>query len=175
MLANLRFRLWVAALGTAITEGCGAVGLWQRNHVLSQSLFMGQTLWDSTARFHVWPWPFKVAAIWAFPAFLGGSIVMMPVNLLIPTVPEAAELLPTGALLLWYWVASKLEWYSPTIRWALLGIFLALSLSGAILPLGYTGWLPFGALMWCVTTLLLRRQQRYGGGPNLWFCRDHHD
>ena len=163
MVANLRFRLWVAALGAAITEGFGAVGSWQRNHVLSQPFFMGQTLWDSTARFHVWPWPFKVAAIWAFPAFFGGSIVMIPVNFLVRSLPEAAALLPTGvlALLLWYWVASKLESYSPTTRWARLGIFFAVSITGAILPLGYTGWLPFGALLWSVAALLLRRV-----GPN---------
>ena len=162
MLANLRFRLWVAVLGTAITEGFGAVGLWQRNHVLSQRFFMGQTFWESTARFHVWPWPFKVAAIWAFPAFLGGSIVMIPVNLLIGTHLEAAELLPTGALalLLWYRVASRLERYSPATRWAWLGIFLALSFAGAMLPLGYTGWFPFGVLAWCVATLLLRMARR---------------
>ena len=159
MLAKVRFRLWVAAIGAAITEGFGSVGVWQRSHVLSQPFLMGQTLWDTTARFHVWPWPFKVAAIWAFPAFFGGAIVMVPVNFLLRSLPEAWELLPTGvsALLLWYWAASKLEWYSPTARWAWLGTLFALSLTGAILPLGYTGWLSFGALVWCVAALLLRR------------------
>jgi hypothetical protein len=162
MLAKLRFRMWVAVLATTIAEGFGAVGLWQRNHVLSQPLFMGQTLWESTARFHVWPWPFKVGAISAFPAFLGGSIVMMPVNLMIGTLPETAELLPAGALslLLWYWVAARLERYSPAMRWASLGVFLVLSLTGALLPIGYTGWLPFGVLAWCVGTLMLRRSRR---------------
>jgi len=158
MLANLRFRMWVAVWATAIAEGFGAVGLWQRNHVLSQPLFLGQTLWESTARFHVWRWPFKGGAIWAFPAFRGGSIVMMPVNLLIGTLPEAAELLPVGALslLLWYCVAARLERYSPAIRLASLGVFLALSLTGALLPIGYTGWFLFGVLAWCVATLMLR-------------------
>ena len=158
MLANLRSRMWVAVLATALAESFGAVGLWQRNHVLSQQFFMGQTLWESTARFHIWPWPFKVAAIWAFPAFFGGSIVMMPVNLLIGPLPEAAELLPAGALalLLWYWVAARLERYAPAIRWASRGVFLVLILTGALLPLGYTGWFPFGVLAWCVATLLLR-------------------
>ena len=161
MLANLRSRIWVAVLATALAEGFGAVGLWQRNHVLSQHFFMGQTLWESTARFHVWPWPFKVGAIWALPAFFGGSIVMMPVNLLIGPLPEAAELLPAGALALplWYWVAARLERYSPAMRWASLGVFLVLSLAGALLPLGYTGWFPFGVLAWCAATLLLRRSR----------------
>ena len=163
MPSHLRFRVFVAVSATAIAEGFGAVGLWQRNHILSQPFFFpGTTFWESTARFHVWPWPYKFAAIWASPAFIGGSIVMMPIRLLLPTFSEAAELVPTAALalLLWYWVASKLERYSHAIRWALLGVFLALSLTGALLPLGYTGWLPYGALAWCVGALLLRRSRR---------------
>jgi hypothetical protein len=154
-----RFRLLTATAAMIIAEGFGAVGLWERNHILSQPFFMGAPLWESTARFHVWPWPYKLAAIWALPAFIGSSIVMVPIRLLLPALPEAAELLPAGAfvLLLWYWVASRLERYSPAIRWASLSVFLALSLIGALLPLGYTGWVPYGALMWCVAALLLRR------------------
>lgn len=162
MTANLRFRMLVAVMGTAIFEGFGTMGLWQRSHILSQPLFMGQTLWESTARFHIWPWPFKAAAIWALPAFVSGSIVMTPINLLFAGLPEPAALLPAGtlALVLWYWVASKIEVFSPAIRWASLGVFLALSLTGALLPLGFTGWLPFGALAWCVAVFLLRRSRR---------------
>jgi hypothetical protein len=168
MMASLRFRIWFAVIGTAIAEGFGAVGLWQRSHILSRPFFIGQTLWDSTARFHVWPWPFKVAAIWAFPAFFGGSIVMMPVNLFIGRFPEAAELLPSGALalLLWYWVAARLERYPLAIRWTWLGGFLVLSFTGALLPLGYTGWLPFGVLAWCIATVLLRRQHYVKANPS---------
>jgi hypothetical protein len=162
MLPHFRFRLLVAVSGTAIAEAFGAVGLWQRSRILSQPL-LSATLWDSTARFHVWPWPFKFAAIWALPAFISGSIVMIPVRLLLTTLPEAAELVPTGAsaLILWFWVASRLEGYSPAIRWTSFGVFFALSLIGAFLPLGYTGWLiPYGALAWCIAALMLRRSPR---------------
>ena len=132
----------------------------QRNHILSQPFFMGTTMWESTARFHVWPWPYKFAAILALPAFVGGWIAMVPFRVLLPTIPEAIELLPTAALslLLWYWVASRLEKYSPVTRWTSLIIFVAVSLTGAFLPLGYTGWLiPYGALAWCFAALMLRR------------------
>lgn len=162
MLTHLRFRLLIAIAGTGVVEAFAAVGLWQRNHILNQPFFMGTTMWESTARFHVWPWPYKFAAILALPAFIGGWIAMVPFRLLLPTIPEAVDLLPTGALalLLWYWVASRLEMYSPVTRWASLGVFLALSLAGAFLPLGYTGWLiPYGALAWCVATLMLRRRK----------------
>jgi len=167
MRPQFQFRLSVAVGATAITEGFGAVGLWQRNQILRQPFFMGATGWESTLRFHVWPWPIKFAAIWALPAFIGGSVVMIPVRLLFEALPETAELLPTGALalLLWYWVASRLEKYSPTTRWAALFVFLTLSLTGALLPLGYTGWLfPYGALVWCVAALLLRMAGRGAQG-----------
>lgn len=160
MLAHFRFRLLIAFTGTVIGQAFAAVGLWQRNHILSQPFFMGTTMWESTARFHVWPWPYKFAAILALPAFVGGWIAMVPFRVLLPTIPEAIDLLPTAALslLLWYWVASRLEKYSPVTRWTSLAIFVALSLTGAFLPLGYTGWLiPYGALAWCFAALMLWR------------------
>jgi hypothetical protein len=162
MLARFRFRFLIAITGTIMAEAFAAVGLWQRNHILSQSFFMGTTLWESTARFHVWPWPYRFAAILALPAFIGGSMVMLPFRLFVHNIPEAADLLPTAALslLLWYWVASKLEAYTPVTRWTSLCVFLALSLAGAFLPLGYTGWLiPYGALAWCIAAFVLRRAQ----------------
>src|SRR6185437_3291941 len=73
MLARFRLRLSIAITATAIAEAFAAVGLWQRHHILNQPFFMGMAMWESTARFHVWPWPFKFAAILALPAFVGGS------------------------------------------------------------------------------------------------------
>lgn len=160
MLARFRLLLSIAITGTAIAETFAAVGLWQRDHILSQPFFIGTTMWESTARFHVWPWPYKFGAILALPAFMGGWLAMVPFRLLLPTIPETMDLLPTAplSLLLWYWVAARLEMYSPVRRWTSLCVILALSLTGAFLPLGYTGWLiPYGALAWCIAALMLRR------------------
>ena len=32
-------------------------------------------MWDTTARFHVWPWPYKFAFVSNFPAFMAGSLL----------------------------------------------------------------------------------------------------
>lgn len=160
MPTHSKFRLSVAVAATAIAEGFGTAGLWQRNHILSQPFFGGTTWWESTARFHVWPWTYKFAAIWALPGFMGTSILMAPIRLLLPKLPEAADLVPAAGLvaLLWYWVASRLESCSSVVRWASVSVLLAASVVGASLPLGYTEWLPYGATMWCIAILLLLRR-----------------
>jgi hypothetical protein len=34
-----------------------------------------QLLWDTMARFHIWPWPYKFAVILSMPAFVAGMLV----------------------------------------------------------------------------------------------------
>lgn len=159
MPGRFRFRCLLTGVGTAVSVVFGAVGLWERNHILSQPFLNGSTLWESTARFHVWPWSFKLAAIWDMPALIGCTILMLPIRLVWTTLPGVADLVPTGVLtmLLWYCVASRLERYSLTTRSVSLVSFGGLSLTGALIPIGYTGWLPFGLLMWCIAAVLLRR------------------
>ena len=160
MPGHIRLRWMFAGSGTAVAAVFGVAGLWERNRILSQPFFNGSTWWDSTARFHVWPWPYKLAAICDMPAFIAGSILMLPIGLVWPVLPEAWDLFPSLAFaaLLWYWVGSRLEKYSPMTCWSSVVAFCVVSLAGASIPMGYyTGWLLYGGLMWCIAPLFLRR------------------
>src|SRR5215468_1164579 len=86
----------------------GGVGLWQRNQILSDRHSFG---WHSTARFHVWPLPFKFAVISNLPAFMAGSVVFWPLSSLWPELSEVTQLAPCVLFvpILWYWVGSHLD------------------------------------------------------------------
>ena len=85
MRKGSRFRMLLPAAETVLAGLFGGIGLWQRNQILDRPFLGGQPLWESTARFHVWPWPYKVAAISDLPAFLAGSLVSLPINALSPS------------------------------------------------------------------------------------------
>jgi hypothetical protein len=96
------------------------------------------------------------------PAFIGGWVIMVPIRLAWPTVGEAWDLVPsvTLAALLWYRVASRLETRSTIIRRTWLSAFAAASLMVVFIPMDYyTAWQLYGALMWCVAALFLRRSR----------------
>ena len=154
-----RFRGLLTGTVTVVAATFWAVGTWERNQILSQPFINGSTLWDTTARFHVWPWSFKLAAILDMPAFIGGAILMLPFRMIWRTMPEVLDFVPQGGLtvLLWYSVGSRLDTYSLTARWAALVAFSGVSLAGALMPIGYTGWLLYGVLEWSVAALLPRR------------------
>ena len=83
----------------------GGFGLWQRSRILSRpGFFEGTTLWDTTVRFHVWPWPFKFAAVSNMPALLAGLLLSIPIGAIRPTLPEAVQLAPTllFVVILWF-------------------------------------------------------------------------
>src|SRR5260370_2424836 len=64
------------AVQSAIAVLFGGTGLWQRSAILSRPWFSeGQTMWDTTARFRVWPWPYKFAVVSNFPAFMAGALL----------------------------------------------------------------------------------------------------
>lgn len=106
----------------------------------------GGTGWDSTARFHVWPWPFRVAVILNFPAFVGS----WPIAALIPNAGnEFVSAVPALLLVpvLWYGVGGRMERWHPRRRGVFLASLFGVSLLGALVP-GYTSFLPIGALVW---------------------------
>jgi hypothetical protein len=159
MLGHPWFRWLLTSIGASVAAVFGTLGLWERNLILSRPFFNSSTWWDSTARFHVWPWPYKLAVICNMPAFIGGWIILLPIRLVWPTLPGAWYLVPsvTLAALLWYWVGSRLETYSVITRWTWLFAFAAVSLTGTFIQMGYTGWQLYGALLWCIAALFLRR------------------
>lgn len=143
----------------------GGFGLWQRSAILSRPFLEGQTFWDTTASFHVWPWPFKFAVVSNLPAFLAGVILSWPIGAIWPRLPEAAQLAPSllFALVLWYCVGAWLDrrWgVLDKAPWILLAIFTAVCFIGAVIPIGYTGYLPYAALVWLVAAIAFRRMSK---------------
>ena len=119
----------------------GGFGLWERYYVLDQPLFAGAG-WDSTARFHVWPWPYKFAAVTNFPAFLAGGLVSWPLSERWPSVPEPAQaaLCLPFVVLLWFaiggWFDRRWGWMDgppmPKLPWVLLLLFTLLCAGGRV-------------------------------------------
>jgi len=142
----------------------GGLGLWQRNEILSHDYLFGIG-WNTTARFHVWPWPFKFAVVSNLPAFLAGLLLSWPIGAVWPQLDEAAQLSPSllFVLALWYWIGSWLDRRCGSARktpWILLAAFTAVCLIGALIPIGYVGYLPYGALVWLVGAVASRRMAK---------------
>jgi hypothetical protein len=170
MRKGIRFHILLPAAETVLAGLFGGIGLWQRNQILGRPFLGEQTLRESTARFHVWPWPYKFAAISNMPAFLAGALVSLPINALWPELPEALELALSLVFVaaLWYWVGHRLDrrWSGvgadsimagTKTSWVLLSVFTAVCLTGAFLPLGYVGYLPYGSVVWIATAATIHR------------------
>jgi hypothetical protein len=118
-------------------------------------------MWDTTARFHVWPWPYKFAAVSNIPALLAGLLLSIPIGAVRPTMPEAAQLAPTlvFVVIMWFWIGSRLDrrWIvTEKTPWIILSVFNLVCLVGALIPMGYTGYLPYGFLVWLVIAIPVR-------------------
>jgi hypothetical protein len=157
-----RFRTLLPVVQSMLAAGFGGFGLRKRSAILSRPILEGQTLWDTTASLHVWPWPFKFAVISNLPAFLADAILSWPLGAMWPRLPEAAQLAPSllFVLVLWYCVGSWLDRRWDVLQktpWTPLAIFTAVCFIGAIIPLGYSGYLPYAALVWLVMAMAFRR------------------
>ena len=127
------FREILAAAQFVLTGVSGGVGLWQRVQILNEPFLDGATNWDTTARFHVWPWPYKFAAVANTPALLGSLPFSSGIAMLIDGASEFAEMIPCllQVPVLWYWVGGRLEQRSVRARCLFLLLFLAAAGSGA--------------------------------------------
>lgn len=158
---------------TAVAGLFGGWGLWRRNAILSQPLFDG-TFWDTTARFHVWPWPYKFASVANMPSFLAGVLLAAPVDALRPGLPELVLLAPSLPVvyLLWYWVGRRFDrrWTAAhTAPWIALAVFTAVCLGGAFIPRQYGGltvYLPFGVGLWLIAVPVLLISTRLSSPAN---------
>lgn len=153
-----RFRAILPALQVMLGALFGGWGLWQRNQILSHDYLFGIG-WNSTARFHVWPWPFKFAAVSNFPALLAGLLLTIPISV---ERSEAIQVAPAllFVVVLWRWVGTRLDrrWtVTEWTPWIAILLFMIISLFGALLPMGYTGYLPYGFVLWAAACISLPR------------------
>src|SRR6267143_1475879 len=88
MVAGNQFRRILPLSQTVLALFFGSWGLWIRNSILSQPFFGNSTLWNSTARFHVWPWPYEFAVVLNMPAFLIGILLSWPLDAIRPGLSE---------------------------------------------------------------------------------------
>jgi hypothetical protein len=174
MARGTQFRKVLPVLQTAIAVSFGGWGLWLRHSILSQP-FWGSTGWNSTARFHVWPWPFKFAAILNMPAFLCGLLYSWPVDDLHPGLPVWVLLLPSLilVLVLWHMVGSwvdRRQFDAAKIRipryvaWGVLLLLTLVSVIGALVSL-YIGFIPFGVAVWLILGTAMAAFGRYQKKP----------
>ena len=165
MPRKLQFRRVLPLVQTAIAVSFGGWGLWLRDSALNRPFF-DSTLWNSSARFHVWPWPYKFAVIQNIPAFLLGLLPSLAIDALKPGLPEWVQELPLLLLVpaLWYLVGAWLD-RTQVLRheegresaywpWILLCFVTTISLLGALgsgrLFGSYTSFIPFGVAFWIV-------------------------
>lgn len=161
MVQRNQFRTILPFLSVALALIFGGEGLRIRNSILGQRFFENSTLWNSTARFHVWPWPFKFAVVQNMPAFLIGSIIVRPVDTFRPGLPEWISMLPALLFvpLLWYSIGFWLDQRrnadnnanSVNRQWILLAVFTAICAAASSIPEsigGYLSYLPMGILVW---------------------------
>jgi hypothetical protein len=121
-------------MAQTVSAACfGGIGLWQRARYLNTS-WLG---WNSTERFHVWPWPFKFAVVTNLPAFLFWSVLGWPIGERWPDTPEGVMFAPTlfFVAILWYgigvWMDRRWDGRSRPASeaktpWILLAVFTAL-------------------------------------------------
>ncbi len=161
-----QFRWILPVAQTILAALFGGWGLWERNQILSHS-FLG---WNSTARFHVWPWQFKFAAVLNMPAFLCGMLLSWPIGNLWPKLSESVQAAPTLVFvaLLWYWIGCWLDrrWRTSTkMPWILLFSLSLVSAGVAWIPVSsfasYTSYLEYGILVWMILGLGFRGSAIY--------------
>lgn len=161
MVEGAQFRKVLPALQTALAFLFGGWGLWIRHSILSRPFFGDSILWNTTARFHVWPWPYKFAVVLNMPAFLIGLLLSWPLDALRPGLPESVLLLPALLLvpLLWYLAGLWLDkrkgaGQNKRVRnrvWTILLLFIAVCAAASSIPSsvwGYTNYIEFGAMIW---------------------------
>jgi hypothetical protein len=158
MVQRNQFRRILPISQTALAVFFGGWGLWIRNSILSQPFFENSTLWNSTARFHVWPWPYKFAVVLNMPAFLMGLLLSWPLDSFRPGLPESVSILPVLLLvpLLWYAIGSWLDRNTVRRQWILLMVFTVICAAASSIPErvgGYVSYLPLGIVIWAAVGL----------------------
>lgn len=170
-----RFRKILPITQSLLAAAFTSWGLWER-HVILSNAWLGE---NSTARFHVWPWPLKLAIVLNFPAFLAGSLLALPFEKIRPKYADyvSALLIATLVPMLWYLVGQRLDQhlaFRPERKhwkrsWTtvLLAVLVGLIVIGVFLATIslYTSFVGWGLAIWASTTCgwlaLTRRAGRH--------------
>ena len=170
MARELRFRTLLPAAQCVFAVLFGGWGLWQRSAILSQP-FLGGTLVDTTASFHVWPWPLKFALVTNMPAFLAGALISWPIGGHWPKLPDFVLYIPTVLFvpILWYGVGYWLDrsvgrTHKSATKlkrpWILLLFFTLVCAAGASLD-STSAYLPYGVGVWMIVGLWVAASATY--------------
>jgi len=168
MIQLRQFSRMLPLLQTTLAISFGGWGLWLRNSILSRPFFGTSTGWDSTMRFHVWPWPLKFAVILNMPAFLAGALLTLPLDFLSPRSAGRVSALLALFVIAFFWYRVGL-WADKNLsarrRWILLPVFIlvcavASSISGQ--TGGYTSFLLFGIAIWALVAIAAKVSIRVG-------------
>ena len=155
MTGPVKFQRLLPVVQCGVAAVLGGWGLWERSAVLSRVFTTdGRTLWDTTARFHVWPWAFKFAVVTNAPAFLCWTLLGWSISERRPKAPEMAMAAPLllFVALLWLAVGRWIDrrWASNTrLVWGSLLGFTLICAAGASVP-STTFYLKWGVLVWAV-------------------------
>jgi hypothetical protein len=153
MTFRRRFRWILPTCQVPLAALFGGWGLWLRNQILSHDYLFGSG-WNSTARFHVWPWPYKFAVVTNSPAFLFWGLVGWPLGERWPKAPEVAMAAPSllFVALLWFavgrWIDKHCDSRTRLIWGSLLG-FTLICAAGASVD-STTFYLLWGTFVWIV-------------------------
>jgi hypothetical protein len=161
MMREAGFRKILPLTQTFVAAVFGGWGLFIRDSIIRNSLG-----WNSTLRFHVWPWPFKFAAILNMPAFIAGLLVSWPLDSLRPGLPESVSMLPTLLFVTWLWypigswadrtsmsTQSKNARLAFSISFLLFTLVCATAASISAYIGSYTSYLVIGTAIWLTVTI----------------------
>ena len=169
MTSRTRF-CWILPLSqVSMAALFGGFGLWERNRILSHDYLFGIG-WDTTLRFHVWPWPLKFTVVTNAPALLCWALVGWPLGDRWTKASEMVMAAPSLLLiaLLWLAVGRWLDRHgasSTRLVWGSLLGFTLVCAAGASVP--STTFYPFwGVIVWivvgCRMAFVVRHRSREG-------------
>jgi hypothetical protein len=160
METSIQFRFRLPVLQFVAATFFGGIGLWQRHQILNQRFIGEQTLWETTAKYHVWPLPYRFAVIPNIPAMLAAGVIEWPIGTIWPNMPE-----PFGFVLflllvpiLWFFVGLQLDRDPSAYRrssWLL--IWFAVFCAIAMFTPGYVGYVISGSVLWLAFVVLVVR------------------
>jgi hypothetical protein len=154
-----RLRIFLS-VGQFVCAGLfGGIGLWERLSTLNQTIG-NAPLWEATAPLHLWPLPYKFAAILNMPAALAGMLFSAFASASGPVVSEVVGGIVSLVLTLplWYWIGFRFDCTREAKNsgdfsfWLFLSTIVILSFLGAFYfgPIDYLLW---GIVLWLAAAL----------------------